>query len=74
MPDQGSQTVLDTLLAIWILHLGARRRIRSDQWANKESEQLQILDAEWRIEKVSFTRSNPRSKGVSEAVTQNFNR
>ena len=52
MTDQTAQTVVDALLARWILLLGAQRRILSDQGANFESAQVQNLSALLRIEKV----------------------
>ena len=45
MPDQTAQTVVDALLARWILLLRAPRRLLSDQGANFESAQVQNLCA-----------------------------
>ena len=74
IPDQTAPTVVDMLLARWILLLGAPGRILSDQDANFESAQVQDLCALWRIEKVRTTSSHLAGKGACERLKQSIKR
>ena len=66
MTDQTAKTVVDTVLARWILLLGERRRILSGQSANFESSHVENLCALWRIEKVRTTAYLPTGNGACD--------
>ena len=67
MPDQSAQTVADTLFARRVLHIGAPRRLLTDQGANFDMAIVQNLCTLWRIDKVRSTAYHPAAMGRANA-------